>query len=85
MGQQGRVFAVQLTLTELLIAVPLMSLGIGTAFAGARTTLAVMAGLVMLVLLLAEVDRLRTSRRGAALARLEVAPVEVSAAGASGG
>jgi hypothetical protein len=85
MGQQGRVFAVQLTLTELLIAVPLMSLGIGTAFAGARTTLAVMAGLVMLVLLLAEVDRLRTSRRGAALARLELAPVEVSAAGASGG
>jgi len=63
LGQQGRVFAVQLTLTELMIAVPLMSMGIGTEFAGARTTLAVLASVVALVFLLVQVDRLRAERR----------------------
>lgn len=63
MGQQGRVFAVQLTLVELFIAVPLMSLGIGTAFAGARTTLAVLAGLIFVILVLFELDRMRAARR----------------------
>jgi hypothetical protein len=63
LGQQGRVFAVQLVIVELLIAVPLMTLGIGTAFAGARTTLAVMSALVLLVLVVFEIDRIRSERR----------------------
>lgn len=59
-GQQGRVFAVQLLITETLIALPLMSLGIGTAFAGARTTLALLAGLLVLILAVLEIEsRLR--------------------------
>jgi len=63
LGQQGRVFAVQLTLVELFIAVPLMSLGVGTAFAGARPTLAILAALILAVLALFEIERWRSVRR----------------------
>lgn len=71
-GQQGRVFAVQLLVTETLIALPLMSVGIGTAYAGARTTLAVMAALVLVVVGLLEAEsRLRR--------RVPAQPQEVSA------
>ena len=62
-GQQGRVFAVQLTLVEIFIAIPLMSLGIGTSFAGARMTLALLAALVFALLVAFEIDRWRTTRR----------------------
>lgn len=62
-GQHGRVFAVQLTLTETAISLPLLALGVGTTYAGARVTLAAMALLVAGFLLLAELDRARCSRR----------------------
>jgi len=63
LGQQGRVFAVQLTVTELLVALPLMSMGIGTTFAGARMTLAVVASLIFVVLAIVELDRVRATRK----------------------
>ncbi|MCX7618012.1 MAG: hypothetical protein N2041_08760 [Tepidiforma sp.] len=59
-GQHGRVFAVQLTITETAISLPLLALGIGTTYAGARVTLAGMALLVAGFLLLAELDRARS-------------------------
>ena len=40
LGQQARVFAVQSTLTESLIVLPLLLMGVGAQFAGARPTLA---------------------------------------------
>ena len=63
LGQQARVFAVQLTLTETLVALPLLFMGLGTTYAGARMTLAVLAGLLVLAVALLELDRLRS--RGA--------------------
>jgi MFS family permease len=77
LGQQGRVFAVQLTVTELLIAVPLMSMGVGTEFAGARMTLAVLASLVVVVLAIVEVDRLKSARK--ALPEVVAAPAPSTA------
>ncbi len=52
-GQQARVFATQLTLTEALILLPLAIAGIGTEWAGARATLGVVAvlGVVLLVMM----------------------------------
>jgi hypothetical protein len=67
-GQHGRVFAVQLTLTETAISLPLLALGIGTTYAGARVTLAALALIVAVSLVLAEFDRAR-----AALARRSLA------------
>lgn len=66
LGQQARVFAVQLTLTESLIALPLLFLGIGTTYAGARMTLAVLATILVVVFGLLEIDRWR-SRAGVRL------------------
>jgi hypothetical protein len=68
-GQHGRVFAVQLTLTETAISVPLLALGLGTTYAGARITLAGLALLVAGCLALAELDRARAAfgRRAAAI------------------
>jgi hypothetical protein len=77
LGQQGRVFAVQLTVTELLIAVPLMSMGVGTEFAGARMTLAVLASLVVVVLAIVEFDRLKSARK--ALPEVVAAPAPSTA------
>lgn len=68
-GQHGRVFAVQLTLTETAISLPLLALGLGTTYAGARITLAGLALLVACCLALAESDRARSTfgRRSAAM------------------
>ena len=80
-GQQGRVFAVQLIVTELLIALPLMSLGIGTTVAGARTTLASLAALLIIILAVLELDARRRQPRPSLPAfepALEPVPVEVS-------
>jgi hypothetical protein len=63
LGQQARVFAVQLTLTESLVALPLLLLGIGTTYAGARLTLGVLAAILALAFVLLELDRLRDRRR----------------------
>lgn len=63
LGQQGRVFAVQLTLTEAFIALPLLLMGLGTTFAGARLTLGVLAAVTLAAFLLVELDRWRTTGR----------------------
>lgn len=60
LGQQARVFAVQLTLTESLVALPLLFLGLGTTYAGARMTLAVLATILVLAFSLLELDRWRS-------------------------
>lgn len=50
LGQQSRVFAVQSTLTDGIIVLPLLLAGVGVQFAGARPTLAAIGfiGLLML-------------------------------------
>ncbi|MGI8927646.1 MAG: hypothetical protein ACR2HN_13540, partial [Tepidiformaceae bacterium] len=53
-GQQARVFAVKLTFTEVMIALPLLLAGVGTEFAGARLTLAAVGGIALCGLLLLE-------------------------------
>ena len=79
-GQQGRVFAVQLLVTELLIALPLMSLGIGTSMAGARTTLAALAVVLLVILAVLELDaRRRKPRAGVPLFEPRTEPVPVEA------
>ncbi|MGK2964180.1 MAG: MFS transporter [Tepidiformaceae bacterium] len=52
-GQQARVFATQLTLTEAVLILPLAIAGIGTEFAGARVTLVILGvmGVGLFVLL----------------------------------
>ncbi|MEX2080640.1 MAG: hypothetical protein WEC33_03415, partial [Dehalococcoidia bacterium] len=44
-GQQARVFATQMTLTDAVILLPLVIAGVGVEFAGARATLAVVGAL----------------------------------------
>lgn len=68
LGQQGRVFAVQLTLSETLIALPLIAVGAGATYAGERLTLAILCVLVFAVLGALEVPRLRGRNAGAAVA-----------------
>lgn len=70
LGQQGRVFAVQLTLSETLIALPLMAIGAGATYAGERLTLAILCVLVFAVLAALELPRLRAR----AAARAAVTP-----------
>lgn len=62
LGQQARVFAVQLTLTESFIALPLLLMGVGTTFAGARLTLGLLALVIVGAFLVAELDRWRATR-----------------------
>lgn len=62
LGQQARVFAVQLTLTESFIALPLLLMGVGTTFAGARLTLGLLALVIVGAFLSAELDRWRATR-----------------------
>ena len=53
LGQQARVFAVQGTLTESLVVLPLLLMGVGTQYAGARPMLAaigVLSALAFLVI-----------------------------------
>ena len=51
-GQQARVFAVQASLTDGLVVLPLLLLGVGAQFAGARPTLAAI-GVVSTIAMLA--------------------------------
>ena len=62
-GQQARVFAVSETLTEVLVVAPLLLAGIGTEFAGARSTLLAVGAVGTAALLVLE---LRSARRAAA-------------------
>lgn len=64
-GQQARVFAVEETLTEAIVVVPLLLAGVGTHFAGARPVLLIVGCLAVAALLLAEGLRMRASRAAA--------------------
>jgi hypothetical protein len=55
--QQSRVFAVQMTLTDSLIVVPLVLMGVGTEFAGARVTLGFLGALAALAVVALELPR----------------------------
>jgi hypothetical protein len=59
-GQQARVFASTMTLTESVIIFPLMLAGVGTQYAGARPMLAVLGVVGVSTLLLLELAQLRT-------------------------
>ena len=82
LGQQARVFAVQLTLTESLVALPLLMLGVGTTYAGARMTLAVLSGILVLAFALLELDRLRS--RGALRVPMPASPATAAPEAAGG-
>ncbi len=58
-GQQARVFAVQSTLTDALVVLPLLLLGVGAQFAGARPTLAAIGVVATLVFVAMEHPRFR--------------------------
>ena len=63
-GQQARVFATQLWLTESLIVLPLALAGLGTEFAGARSTLACVALLAVVTLVVMDFARIRAFMPG---------------------
>ena len=58
-GQQARVYAVQTTLTDAIVVLPLLLLGVGVQFAGARTTLAAMGILASLAFVAIEHPRFK--------------------------
>lgn len=58
-GQQGRVFAVQESLTETLLILPLLLTGVGTAVVGARATLAAIGIVALGAALILELPRFR--------------------------
>jgi MFS family permease len=58
-GQQARVFAVQITLTDALLVLPLLAMGVGTQYAGARPTLGAIGILATVALLALEWPRIR--------------------------
>lgn len=62
-GQQARVFAVQSTLTEVIVVAPLLLLGVGVQYAGARPMLALIGGLGLLAFIAIEHPRFRVAPR----------------------
>ena len=58
-GEQGRVFATQATLTDLVAIIPLLAAGIGTEIAGARTTFLFIGVLGAALFVLLELQRVR--------------------------
>lgn len=74
LGQQARVFAVQTTLTDAFVVLPLMLLGVGAQYAGARPTLGAIGIVAAAVLLLIEHPRFRNSRFAIRDSRFAAAP-----------
>jgi hypothetical protein len=77
LGQQSRVFAVQSTMTDTLVALPILFLGVGAQFTGARTTLAAIGVLATIALITMEQPRFRVRR--AVEASLAAAAIPVRA------
>jgi MFS family permease len=77
LGQQARVFAVQSTLTEILVVAPLLLMGVGTQYAGARPTLAAIGILGALAFLAIEHPRFKPAPQPASEMALVPVPVEV--------
>ncbi len=75
--QQSRVYAVQSTLTDAIVVLPLLLLGVGAQFAGARATLASLGVLATLALLAIEHPRFKAREFGLADAPLAPAIVPV--------
>lgn len=59
LGQQARVFAAQATITDAIVVLPLVLMGVGVQFAGARPMLAAMGALALLAFAVIEYPRLR--------------------------
>ncbi|OAI38550.1 hypothetical protein AYO38_09490 [bacterium SCGC AG-212-C10] len=77
-GQEARVFAVQGTLTDSLLVLPLLLTGLGTEFAGARMTLAAIGIIVAIALVALESPRVYRLVRRAFPATTEPAPAQGS-------
>lgn len=77
LGQQARVFALQETISESLVVAPLLLAGVGTQFAGARPTMAVVGLLAAFALVGLELLTTRARARSSApeIKLLEPAPV----------
>ena len=74
-GQQARTFAVQGTITEVLLVLPLLLTGVGTETVGARATLGALGLVAAGAFLLVELPRFMRGR--AAPAELATAPATV--------
>jgi MFS family permease len=77
LGQQARVFAVQSTLTETLIVLPLLLMGVGTQYAGARPTLAAIGLLSALAFVVIQRPRFQLAPRPTPRLILEPIPVRI--------
>jgi MFS family permease len=75
-GAQGRVHAVQLTMTESILVVPILLAGVATAMAGTRLTLTVVGVLACIVLL--GMESYRASRRLAESGVLTADPTAIT-------
>lgn len=61
LGQQARVFAAQATITDAIVVLPLIFMGVGVQFAGARPMLAAMGALALLAFAALEYPRPRSA------------------------
>jgi MFS-type transporter involved in bile tolerance (Atg22 family) len=77
LGQQARVFAIQSTLTETLIVLPLLLMGVGTQYAGARPALAAIGLLSALAFVVIQRPRFQLMPRPTPLLLLEPIPVRI--------
>lgn len=77
LGQQARVFAVQSTLTELLVVTPLLLMGVGTQYAGARPTLAAIGVLATIAFVVIQHPRFQPAPRAAGRMLLSPVPVRI--------
>ena len=77
LGQQARVFAVQSTLTESLVVLPLLLMGVGAQYAGARPTLAAIGVLSALAFMVIQHPRFQPAPMHAPLG-MELVPVRIA-------
>ena len=78
LGQQARVFAVQSTLTESLVVLPLLLMGVGAQYAGARPTLAAIGILSALAFVVIQHPRFQPRPRFEPYALIpELVPVRI--------
>jgi hypothetical protein len=71
LGQQARVFAAQATITDAIVVLPLVLMGVGVQFAGARPMLAAMGVLALLAFAAIEYPQLRATRPALAEAAVQ--------------
>ena len=76
LGQQARVFAVQSTLTEMIVIAPLLLMGVGAQYAGSRPMLAAIGFIGVLAFIAIEHPRFKLAPRP--MAELELVPVPIA-------